>query len=163
MKQHIIVMGVSGCGKSTVGIGLAEKLQARFYDGDDYHPQTNIDKMSSGTPLNDADRKPWLQKLARVVSQTSGNSVTACSALKKSYRDILRTAGNVTFVYLEGDKQTLLERLTKRSNNSDHFMPSSLLDSQLDTLEDPKGENETIVISIKENIPTIINNVIKQL
>lgn len=163
MSHQIIVMGVSGCGKSTIGQSLADKLGATFYDGDNYHPQSNIDKMASGTPLNDDDRRPWLEKLADVIKNTEGNSVTACSALKQQYRDILRTAGNVTFIYLEGTKETLLERITARSNNTDHFMPSTLLDSQLTTLESPSTESNTITVSIEPSIPTIIENVLSKL
>lgn len=163
MSHQIIVMGVSGCGKSTIGEELAKKLGATFYDGDDYHPKFNIDKMASGLPLNDFDRQPWLEKLTDVIKNTEGSSVTACSALKQQYRDILRTAGNVTFVYLKGSKETLLKRMTARSNNTDHFMPSSLLDSQLATLESPSAESDTITVSIEPSIPTIIENVFSKL
>lgn len=156
-------MGVSGCGKSTVGEALADSLNAIFYDGDDFHPQANIDKMASGEPLNDDDRQPWLEKLAMTIQATNGNSVTACSALKKQYRDILRSAGNTTFVYLHGEKETLLERIQGRSNNTEHFMPASLLDSQLNTLESPSAEANTITVSITSPIPTIVNDVLSQL
>lgn len=163
MNKHIIVMGVSGCGKSTVGQELAQMLDATFYDGDDFHPQANVDKMASGTPLTDADRQPWLEELARVIGQTQGSSVTACSALKKQYRDTLRNAGNVTFVYLDGSRETLLERMQKRTTETEHFMPSSLLDSQLATLENPSNEPNTITVSIEPSISTIIENVFTKL
>ncbi len=156
-------MGVSGCGKSTIGQTLANSLGVAFYDGDDYHPQANVDKMASGTALNDDDRKPWLEKLACVMKDTAAGSVTACSALKKTYRDTLSTAGNVTFIYLHGSKETLLERLIERSNSTDHFMPSSLLDSQLNTLEDPSEESNIITISIKDSPEQIITNIISKL
>ncbi len=156
-------MGVSGCGKSTVGQMLADKMGATFYDGDDFHPQANIDKMASGTPLNDDDRQPWLEKLASVTQETPTSTVTACSALKKTYRNILKQAENVTVIYLHGTKETLLSRLTERSNNSDHFMPSSLLDSQLETLEDPSQEPHTITVSIEDTPQQIISNIITNL
>lgn len=163
MNKHIIVMGVSGCGKSTVGQELAQKLDATFYDGDDFHPQANVEKMASGTPLTDVDRQPWLEKLARVIGQTQGSSVTACSALKKQYRETLRSAGNVTFVFLEGSRETLLERMQKRSAETEHFMPSSLLDSQLTTLENPSHEPATITTSINPSISEIVDHVLEQL
>jgi len=163
MRQNIIIMGVSGCGKSTIGETLAEKLSTKFYDGDSYHPQSNIDKMASGIPLNDDDRKPWLEKLASVIQEYPEDTVTACSALKKSYRDIIRTAGGVRFVFLEGSKETLMERVVERSNNTDHFMPSTLLDSQLSTLEDPSQEEGTITVSITDSPEQIISNIISQL
>ena len=157
MSKHIIVMGVSGCGKSTVGELLAKELSAVFYDGDDYHPQSNIDKMAGGTPLTDEDRQPWLEKLASVIKEGSSPSVTACSALKKRYRDTLRTAGDVVIVYLHGSHQLLLERLTERSETTDHFMSSSLLDSQLNTLEDPSNEDGVVTVSIENSPQEIIS------
>lgn len=157
MGKHIIIMGVCGCGKSTVGELLAAEISATFYDGDDFHPQANIDKMASGVPLDDEDRRPWLEKLASVIKESESFTVTACSALKKAYRDILRTAGDVTIVYLHGSKELLLERLTERSSTSDHFMSSSMLDSQLATLEDPAGESGVLTVSIEHSPEEIIS------
>ncbi|WP_281450470.1 gluconokinase [Paenarthrobacter nitroguajacolicus] len=135
-------MGVSGCGKSTVGSMLGERLAARFKDGDDLHPEANKAKMSAGIPLDDEDRKPWLEEIGRALrrSQDAGAPlIIACSALKRSYRDLLRHhAPDVVFIHLSGDRQTLLSRMNAREN---HFMPSSLLDSQLSTLE-PLGVDE---------------------
>lgn len=163
IRMNIIIMGVSGCGKSTIARLLAKSLKAAYHDGDDFHPQSNIDKMASGTPLTDADRQPWLETLAKLMHDAPSTTVLACSALKKAYRDTLRSAGDVTFVYLHGSKETLLERLTKRSNNSNHFMPSSLLDSQLATLENPSEEPDTITVSITDSPPQIITNIFSKL
>ncbi len=154
-----IVMGVSGCGKSTIGALLAEKLALPFYDADDFHPSTNIEKMAQGTPLTDDDRKPWLTLLADHISnwQTEGGAVLACSALKQSYRDILSstTENSVKFVYLKGDKAVLAARLTSRDN---HFMPANLLTSQLATLEPPE---DAITVLLEKTVEEIISDILK--
>ena len=160
---RIVVMGVSGCGKSSVGIALAEALGARFIDGDDLHPEANKAKMSAGIPLDDSDRWPWLelvsQALAEEVVETSGGSFTgtviACSALKRVYRErILAGAPNTFFVHLDGSREILEQRLGARSG---HFMPATLLDSQLATLE-PLGTDEPgVVIDIDQSIAQIID------
>ncbi len=163
MNKNIIIMGVSGCGKSTVGGLLAAELGASFFDGDDYHPASNIDKMASGVALSDEDRRPWLDKLVRVMRDVDSSSVMACSALKKAYRDTLRRAGNVLLVYLHGSQEVLLERLTVRSNTSDHFMSASMLDSQLATLEEPTDEAEVLTVSIDQSPEEIISIIIQSL
>jgi carbohydrate kinase (thermoresistant glucokinase family) len=159
---RIVVMGVSGCGKSSVGIALAEALGARFIDGDDLHPEANKAKMSAGIPLEDSDRWPWLDLVSKalaeeVVDTPSGSftgTVAACSALKRAYRDrILAGAPNTVFVHLDGSREILEQRLGARSG---HFMPASLLDSQLATLE-PLGFDEPgVVIDIDQPIAKII-------
>ena len=152
-------MGVSGCGKSTIGEHLAKAKNISFYDGDAFHPQANIDKMAVGTPLNDDDREPWLQTLAKIIADSGTPCVIACSALKKSYRNILRQGGDLRFVYLEGSKEVLLERLKQRSAETDHFMPSSLLNSQLATLDVPTPESDVITVNINQSPQQIIQHV----
>lgn len=130
--KQIIVMGVSGCGKSSIGTLLSKELGLPFVDGDDLHPQSNKDKMAAGTPLTDEDRWPWLD-LVGLSLQMPGGTIIACSALKQAYRDrILAAAPNTVFVHLVGSRELLLERL---GNRKGHFMPASLLESQLNTLE----------------------------
>jgi len=140
-----IVMGVSGCGKSTVGEALAERLGLAFYDADAYHPDANRRKMAAGTPLNDLDRRPWLETLAENIAQwnaSGGGAVLACSALKQAYRNILARHGGVTFIYLAGSRELLAQRLEDRAG---HFFPADLLDSQLATLEPPRNAVEVSI------------------
>jgi gluconokinase len=137
MQTPIVVMGVSGSGKSTVGKLLAAALELPFVDGDDLHPTENKKKMAAGIALNDADRIPWLDAIGTVLAR--GPVVVACSALRRSYRDRLRAAApELRLIYLKGSAELLRERLSGRSHA---FMPATLLDSQLATLEEP-GANE---------------------
>lgn len=137
MNMRIVVMGVSGCGKSTVGQQLAVALDARFVDGDDLHPLANKAKMAAGIPLNDSDRWPWLDLVGGELAK--GNTIVACSSLKLAYRERISAAAEGTFfVHLAGARELLEERMRSRTN---HFMPTSLLDSQLSTLE-PLGPEE---------------------
>ncbi|MGE6781614.1 gluconokinase [Ensifer adhaerens] len=144
--QHIVVMGVSGSGKTTVGEALAARLGWRFIEGDSFHPPENVAKMSAGIPLDDNDRKPWLRTLAAEIAKDEAagrSSVVGCSALKRAYRDILRTgAPRVRFVHVHGDRAVLADRLSHRSG---HFFPASLLDTQLAALE-PLGPDEDGVV-----------------
>lgn len=142
----IVVMGVSGAGKSTVGRLLATRLGLPFADGDDFHPPSNVELMTAGQALSDADRTPWLHAIGRWISTqaTVGGCVVACSALKRSYRDLLRRhCETVWFLHLAGSRQALAARTSERRN---HFMPPSLLDSQLADLEplDPDEPGATI-------------------
>ena len=132
---HLVFMGVSGSGKSTVARAVQERLGWEFAEGDDFHPPENVKKMSEGTPLTDADRCGWLESLAEWTAERDARgepTLIACSALRKAYRDVLRRGGEGTFfVHATGDKHMLLDRMNAR----DHFMPPTLLESQLDTLE----------------------------
>jgi len=159
MNQKIIIMGVSGSGKSTIGVLLADELGSAFYDGDDFHPQANVDKMEKGIPLNDSDRQPWLEALRDKLAETSEVSVTACSALRRCHRDLLREAGDLTFVYLRGDEDILRQRLEQRSNISEHFMPVNLLESQLATLEEPTIHEGVQVVPITDTPEQIVSTV----
>lgn len=130
---QIVVMGVSGCGKTSIGVLLSKALGIRFTDGDDLHPTSNKEKMSAGIPLTDEDRWPWLDLVGLTLAMPEG-AIVACSALKKSYRDRIRSvAPDAVFVHLVGSRELLLDRLQNRKN---HFMPPSLLESQLNTLEE---------------------------
>lgn len=131
--KALVIMGVSGSGKTTVGQLLASQTGGTFLDGDDFHPPENVAKMSAGTPLTDADRQGWLETLAGIIRNADQLTIIACSALKASYRDILSGA---EFVFLNGSPELLSERITQRT---DHYMPPGLLQSQLDTLEIPSG------------------------
>ena len=153
--QRFVIMGVSGCGKSTVGATLAERFEMTFFDGDDLHPKANIDKMSRGDPLNDADRKPWLAEVGRTLARAKGPMVIGCSALKRAYRDLIRNeaAGPVRFIHLTAPKAVLAERMLSRRR---HFMPISLLDSQFDDLEHLEGDEMGIEIDIDRPIGEVV-------
>ncbi|WOA53468.1 gluconokinase [Dickeya solani] len=149
--QSIILMGVSGSGKSSVGARLAREINAKFIDGDDLHPRANIQKMASGQPLNDDDRAPWLERLndaAYSLLHKNETGIIVCSALKKRYRDRLREGNDgMVFLYLKGSFEVILQRHQARAG---HFMPTGLLQSQFDALEEP-DETETDVITVDIN------------
>ena len=144
----IVVMGVSGSGKSSVGEALGERLAIPFRDADAFHPQANIDKMTAGIALTDADRWPWLDAIGKALHDAGDGLVVACSALKRIYRDRLRQAAGhpVTFVWLDGSQKTIAARMSGRKG---HFMPPSLLDSQFATLEPPASDEQVIRVSIE--------------
>ncbi len=148
-RPLIVVMGVSGSGKSTVGVLVAERVGVPFIDADDLHPAANVAKMSAGQPLDDGDRWPWLAAVGDALAAASESGlVIACSALKRSYRDAIRDrAPSAVFVHLHGERELLAQRLGLRVG---HFMPGSLLDSQLATLE-PPGDDEGVTVSIDQD------------
>ncbi|WP_159946243.1 gluconokinase [Rhizobium sp. 18065] len=159
----VIVMGVSGCGKSSVGALLAERLGLSFAEGDALHPLANVDKMARGTPLTDDDRWPWLTRIGHdIAAARSEGIVVSCSALKQSYRDLLRreAGGPLHFVYLEGSHALLLSRMGARTG---HFMPVALLDSQLATLEVPTGEAGVVTVSIDQSVEGIVEDAVRGL
>jgi carbohydrate kinase (thermoresistant glucokinase family) len=147
--QHLVVMGVSGCGKTTVGERLAAVLGWPFDEGDRYHPPANIAKMSARVPLSDDDRWPWLRALAGRIAEherAGESSVMSCSSLKRAYRDLLRGgAPRVRFLHLHGDKAVLAERLAARS---EHFFPATLLDSQYAALEPLAPDEDGVVVDV---------------
>jgi carbohydrate kinase, thermoresistant glucokinase family len=152
---HIVVMGVSGSGKSTIGALVANALGVPFVDGDSLHPAANVAKMAAGTPLNDADRWPWLAAVGRelAAAQASG-LVVACSALKRVYRDaILAEAPGTVFLHLSGSRETLARRIEGRSG---HFMPPSLLDSQLATLEPLASDEPGVVVDVGVPVAEVV-------
>jgi gluconokinase len=144
----IVVMGVSGSGKTTIGTALANALDVEYAEADTFHPQANIDKMTAGHPLTDEDRAPWLEAIAGWIRehQATGGVVTS-SALKRRYRDVLRTGGNVWFAHLHGDREILAERMKSRSG---HFMPVSLLESQLADLEPLEPDEPGAIFDIRD-------------
>ena len=158
MSRLIVVMGVSGCGKSTIAAALAEELGAVYIDGDLLHPAGNIDKMSAGIPLTDEDRWPWLDHFATCIASTAGPVVGACSALRRIYRDhITAQAGEpVLFVHLSGSRDLIGKRMAARDG---HFMPPSLLDSQFATLEIPEPDENAVSIDISGNTEEIVQQV----
>ena len=158
----LIAMGVSGAGKTRIGEMLAERLHCAFTDGDAFHSAANKEKMHHGIPLTDEDRWPWLKTIRAAIEEKQKAGETAvftCSSLKRSYRDILRAGDkDVCFVYLQGSREVLAERLGHRSG---HFFDPSLLESQLETLEEP-GDDEAITVSIDLTPEQIVDEVLKQ-
>lgn len=145
-KTALVVMGVAGSGKTTVAGILGERLGWPVAEADDFHSAENVAKMSAGTPLTDEDRQPWLAAIRDWISASDGDVLVTCSALRQSYRDVLRQAdARVRFVHLDGSRQEIAARMSART---DHFMPLGLLDSQLDTLEPLGPEEDGVVIPV---------------
>ena len=157
-----VVMGVSGSGKSTVGKLIAEKLGAHYAEGDSFHPPENVEKMRHGHPLDDSDRAPWLAAMAAAIRDWNAKGETvvlSCSALKRRYRDVLRTGGDVRFIHLAGEKALIASRLAARKG---HYMPATLLDSQFATLEAP-DDDEAVTVAIDAPAETIAARALKML
>jgi gluconokinase len=153
-ERPIVVMGVSGTGKTTVGRILADRLGVDFADADDFHSSANRQKMAGGAPLTDADRLPWLDAIGTWLREHArGGGVVTCSALKRRYRDVLRAhAGEVCFLYLTGSQELISERMASRSG---HFMKQSMLSSQLDSLEPPGDDEAHVAVDVAQE-PTLV-------
>jgi gluconokinase len=160
----LIVMGVSGSGKSTVGEALAKRLGWLYEDGDKFHPASNVAKMAAGQPLTDEDRWPWLYAIADRIDRLSAvglRCVIACSALRRVYRDILlHGRRDVRLVYLNGTQALIADRLSRRAG---HFMPQGLLTSQFNTLEAPTTDERPVTVSIAAPVKTIVDDVLREL
>ena len=160
----VIVMGVSGCGKSTVGAHLAQHLGWTFEDADWFHPASNVDKMHKGVPLTDDDRWPWLDAVAAWIDKargSGGHGVIACSALKRRYRDVLiGDRADVRLVYLKGDEELIARRLSTRH---EHFMPRSLLHSQFEALEEPESDENPVTVWIEPQPREIVARILSAL
>jgi gluconokinase len=144
----IIICGVTGVGKTTIGQLLAQELEGEFYDADDFHSVANIAKMKGAVPLTDEDRQPWLDKLRELVEEcliAGKNAVLACSVLKRAYRDRLRVSERVKFVFLRGDRRNITEHLQQRR---EHFMNPALLDSQFEDLEEPQPSERALSLEL---------------
>lgn len=158
---HIVVMGVAGCGKSVVGTQLAARLGLPLVEGDDFHPDGNIEKMRHGVPLTDVDRAGWLQHLAEELRARPRGAVLACSALKRSYRDTLRGAvERLHFLHLALTPHQALERVSSRT---DHFYPPSLVASQFEALEDPRDEALVLQVDATEHVDRIVERALRWL
>lgn len=163
-RTAIILMGVSGCGKTTVATHLAGRLKLPILEGDNFHPKSNVEKMSQGTPLNDDDRKPWLRAIAAAIDEARARGehvVVTCSALKRKYRELLVDGRvDVTFVYLKGSRTLIADRLRRRAG---HFMPLALLDSQFATLQEPSDDEPAITVSIDQPPEAVADDILGKL
>jgi gluconokinase len=161
LKTTIVVMGVSGCGKSTVARLLSERLGWPMAEGDDFHSAANKAKMAAGAPLTDEDRGPWLESLRDWIDRQPSHAIITCSSLKRSYRDVLRTArGRIRFLHLDGSPQVLGQRMAARKG---HFMPAALLISQLETLERLGPDEDGTVVDIDATEDEIVDLALQRL
>lgn len=160
-RHPVVVMGVSGSGKSTVGAALAQRLRVPFGDADDFHPAANIAKMSAGQALDDADREPWLAAIGTWLHEHADGGVVTCSALKRSYRDVLRThCPGLVLVHLHGERDVVARRQASRPG---HFMPASLLDSQFATLEPLADDERGVVVDVALPVDEIVEDAVRGL
>jgi len=157
MTHRIVIMGVSGCGKSSVGAALGAALGIPYRDGDDLHPAANVEKMRNGIPLNDGDRWPWLDRVAHVLNDEAP-VIVGCSALRRAYRDRIRSGagGAVRFVHLAGSRDIIAARMAARTG---HYMPTTLLDSQFATLEAP-GPDEALTLDIDAPLEALVGAIL---
>jgi gluconokinase len=160
MTLRIVIMGVAGCGKSSVGAGLSARLGVPYRDGDDLHSAEAVEKMRAGVPLTDADRWPWLDRVAGVLS-AEAPVIVGCSALRRAYRDRIRAGagGLVRFVHLTGAREVIAARMAARTG---HYMPTTLLDSQFATLEVP-GPEEALAVDIDQPLEALVGTILTQL
>ncbi|QTI70133.1 gluconokinase [Gordonia polyisoprenivorans] len=157
MGSPVVVMGVSGSGKSTVGAALAQRLRVPFADADDFHPQSNIDKMTAGHALTDTDRQPWLDLIGDWLGEHGDGGVMSCSALKRAYRDRLRShCPDTVFVHLDGPLEVIARRQASRPG---HFMPTSLLHSQFDILEPLGSDERGVIVDVDQPVDAIIDRI----
>jgi gluconokinase len=160
----LIVMGVSGSGKTTIGERLAARICWRYEDADTFHPPSNVAKMSAGQPLTDEDRWPWLKAIAAEIDRVCAageRAVIGCSALRRAYRDVLAHGRNdIQFVYLKGTQALIADRLGRRKG---HLMPPGLLTSQFNTLEPPADDERAVIVSIDGSVETIVDDILRQL
>jgi len=159
----VVIFGVSGAGKTTIGELLAQELHWKFYDADDFHPQVNIDKMERGEPLTDEDRQPWLQSLREAITRSlaaNENAVLACSALKRKYRELLRVNADVKFVFLHGSRARIADQLKQRRG---HFIDPALLASQFADLEEPESSEDMLTIELKGEPDELVEQIRQKL
>ncbi|WP_106407916.1 gluconokinase [Sinorhizobium alkalisoli] len=162
LPQRMVLMGVAGCGKSSVGAALARRIGAVYLDGDDLHPAANIAKMSRGVPLSDEDRWPWLTRVGEALAAGAGPTIIGCSALKRAYRDHITSVGGapVTFIHLVGSVEVIEKRMRARQG---HFMPTALLASQFAALEPPGADENAISVDIDQPLEAIVDSIATQL
>lgn len=162
MSGKFIIMGVAGSGKTSIGEALAAQLGWTFVDGDALHPASNIAKMEKGAPLDDEDRRPWLQRVGETLRDHDGPIAVGCSALKRSYRDLIRRVARaeVRFIFLDGSRELIEARMAQRTG---HFMPVSLLDSQFASLERPAPDENAIAVDISGNLGAVVGGIVEKL
>lgn len=151
-----VIMGVAGCGKSTIGAALSAATGLNYRDGDDLHPVENVRKMSAGIPLNDDDRAPWLALVGQELARAEDGYIVGCSALKRKYRDQIRAAADeqIAFLHLSGTRAVITERMAERTG---HFMPTSLIDSQFAALEPLEADEQGTVVNINQQVEAIVD------